>query len=130
MAITNGKPASSSPAFAWSILAALLLPAATASAHDAPSGWSYPLSCCSGMDCNEIPASRVRETANGYRISLGASDHVMLIAPENYSVPYTDGRVKVAPDGVYHACISRQSIVNGVPIGGRLICLFTPPKGF
>ena len=46
--------------------------ASTASAHDAPTGWTYPYSCCSGQDCREVtsgPQGRVRETPQGYQIA-------------------------------------------------------------
>lgn len=99
-------------------------------AHHAPTGWEYPLNCCSGMDCHEINAATVHETPEGYVLTLQPSDHMMLAQPTSFIVPYSDARIKDSPDGVYHACISRQTVVNGSPMGGRLICLFAPPKGF
>jgi len=109
--------------------AAALIPAES-HAHDAKSGWSYPLACCSSIDCAEIPASSVRETGGGYSISLSPEDHVMLTKPSVFSIAYDDTRIKVAPDGVYHACITRQTPIGRYVKGGNLICLFAPPKGF
>lgn len=106
-----------------------MLPA-SALAHDARAGWPYPLYCCTGMDCSEIPASSVRETSSGYSIALTPADHQMLVARSEYLLAYDDSRLKVAPDGLYHACITRQKMIGNYAVGGVLICLFTPPKGF
>ena len=94
-----------------------------AGAHDAmptaskPLGWSYPFSCCSGIDCREV--------------SLGGAGSVILERPEGYVVaetgevvPYTDTRVKESPDGRPHWC----SVAGRAD--GRTICLFVPPRGF
>ena len=37
-------------------------------AHQAASGWHYPVSCCSGGDCYEIPASDLQEVMGAYKI--------------------------------------------------------------
>lgn len=92
--------------------------ASDADAHEAVSGWSYPMQCCSGYDCRPIggsesdKAERVYETALGYRFLT--SDEV---------IPYGDPRVKVSPDGEYHWCT-----VQGKS-DGKTICLFVPPMG-
>lgn len=92
--------------------------------------WSYPTACCSGKDCEEIPTTNVRETPDGYIITL--TEHKMLLPgfTATYSIPYTDSRIKDSPDGVYHACISMQTMNSGQVFGARLICFFAPPKGF
>lgn len=87
--------------------------ASAAAAHDAPTGWSYPASCCSTTDCRAVPASRVKETAAGYVIQIS-----------NETVPYRDPRVKDSPDGDLHLCT-----VGGSDIG-RTLCLFVPPRSF
>lgn len=66
----------------------------------------YPIECCSGDDCAEIAASRVRVTARGYVID---GKHV---------VPY--GEVRQSPDGRFHACF---------PTADWLRCFFAPPPG-
>ncbi|WP_438270286.1 hypothetical protein, partial [Rhizobium mongolense] len=93
--------------------------AAPAVAHDAtptaaqPHGWTYPFSCCSGMDCREIHDQGVLEGPRGYVIKLTGE----LITP-------LDTRIKNSPDGQFHQCT-----VAGEPTG-RTICLFVPPRSF
>lgn len=101
-----------------------------ARAHTAPTGWSYPLSCCSGMDCGEISGAKVQELPTGYRVTIDPGDHQMVIQHTVYDVPYDDARIKDSPDGVYHICIGQQFAREGRVDGGRLICFFVPPKGF
>jgi len=110
----------------WSAISAMV-----ARAHDAPQGWSYAISCCSGMDCHEIPSEAVRETSEGYHITLTPEQHDQLVKPVEYVVPYGDPKIKDAPDGVFHACIGKQFLRdNGETHGGNLICLYVPPRGF
>ena len=94
-----------------------LLPLAV-HAHKAPSGWSYPVQCCSGIDCNEIPASTVKETPHGYQVTLKPRDHVMVNAPFSTVVPYAAARP--APDGAYHICLSPAL---------KVLCFFAGPRG-
>ena len=83
----------------------------TASAHEAPTGWTYPYACCSGQDCREVPSASVKEMPDGYHL------------PSGEIVPMTDGRIRPSPDGETHLCT-----VAGAD-DGRMICLFLPPKG-
>lgn len=100
----------------------LLIAADVAFAHEAtptaaaPLGWSYPWSCCAGMDCEEIASSRVHETPDGYVVD-GSTD----ASP----IPYADKRVKDSPDNLFHWCAHRAG--NDI---GKTICLFRGPKGF
>ena len=82
-------------------------------AHEAPSGWSYPTACCSGVDCREVADKLISERPEGY-----------VIKNTGEVVAYSDTRLKHSPDGVYHWC-SVQGADNT-----RTICLFVPPKGF
>ena len=76
-------------------------------AHDAPSGWSYPLACCGGNDCGPIAASRVKpEGAGGY------------VVDAKFHVERKD--VLESPDGLYHACF---------PTRERMSCFYAPPPG-
>lgn len=99
-------------------LGALLLLARPADAHDAlptaaqPEGWSYPYSCCSGMDCRAVADKAVSERPDGYHV------------PSGEVVPMTDVRVKESPDGAFHWCT-----VAGTD-EGRTICLFVPPRSY
>ena len=109
--------------FAFAALATMLsasIPVATpARAHEAlptaakPRGWSYPHSCCSGIDCRQVNEKAISERPQGYVINKTGE-----------VVAYRDSRVKDSPDGVYHWCS-----VAGAD-DSRTICLFVPPKGF
>ena len=109
--------------FSFATLAAMLsasMPVATpARAHEAlptaakPLGWSYPYSCCSGIDCRQVSEKAISERPQGYVINKTGE-----------VVTYRDSRVKDSPDGVYHWCS-----VAGAD-DSRTICLFVPPKGF
>lgn len=81
--------------------------------HDAPAGWSYPFSCCSGMDCREVAGNSIAERPEGY-----------VIKGTGEVLRYTDTRLKVSPDGEYHWCS-----VAGAD-NTRTICLFVPPKAY
>lgn len=89
-------------------------------AHDAPSGWTYPLACCSDYDCREVgdaytPDAKIRvfETAEGYRIS--STDE---------TIPYGSRKIRSSPDGMFHWCSVRGKDDSGT------ICLFVPPRAY
>ncbi len=88
-------------------------------AHDAkptsakPQGWSYPYSCCSGIDCREVSAKAISERPEGY-----------VIRGTGEVVAYSDTRIKDSPDGEYHWC----SVAGAND--SRTICLFVPPNSF
>src|ERR1700752_4542248 len=96
-----------------------VLTAAPAGAHDAPPtpaqpmGWTYPFSCCSGMDCHQVSDQSVIEGPRGYVIKLTGE----LIASG-------DTRIKNSPDGLFHQCTVAGKLT------GRTICLFVPPRSF
>jgi len=107
----------------WAIIIAaalyVFLPG-KARAHDAKSGWAYPVSCCSGIDCGEIPDSAVTEGPNGFEIRLLPGQHVMVKnGPAAFLVPY--GTERPAPDGKNHICLSPQL---------KVLCFFTGSRGF
>lgn len=87
--------------------------------HDAmptasmPPGWSYQLSCCSGMNCREVPDKAIIEGARGYEIRATSE-----LIPMSYT------RIKESPDAHFHWCS-----VAGAD-DGRTICLFVPPRSF
>lgn len=89
----------------------LALWAAPAAAHQAPTGWSYPLNCCANNDCREVAATAVAERPDGYHV------------PSGEVVGYRDARVKESPDGALHWCT-----VAGTD-AGKTLCLFVPPRG-
>jgi hypothetical protein len=90
-----------------------------ARAHEAPSGWSYPVQCCSNRDCAEIPASRVKESPQGYRVTLVPGDHDFVKAQTSWLIPYE--KTKPSPDGVYHICISPTM---------TMLCFFAGARSF
>lgn len=90
-----------------------------ARAHEAPSGWKYPLECCSNRDCTEVPASRVSEGPQGYRVTLLPGDHDFITAAASYLIPYAS--TKPSPDGVFHICILPNM---------SWICFFAGARGF
>lgn len=95
------------------IVAAASLLAGAVHAHDAPSGWTYPLSCCSDYDCREVPADWVEERPEGYRIVITGE-----------VIPMTSRKVRPSPDGVFHWCSVAGSDDSAT------ICLFAPPRSF
>jgi len=100
-------------AFALSVSTFASIAALPAAAHDASSGWSYPLACCSGFDCREVADSDVLERPEGYVIRVTGE-----------VIPMTSRKVRPSPDGVFHWC----SVAGKED--GKTICLFVPPRGF
>ena len=101
-------------------LLAAAIPCLTASvaglparAHEAPKGWNYPYSCCSGYDCREVSSKAIGEGPKGY-----------VIKGTGEVVSYSDARLKNSPDGEYHWC----SVAGADDT--RTICLFVPPHSF
>ena len=89
-----------------------LLSVYNADGHEAPTGWKYPISCCSGLDCREVKASAISERQDGY------------LTPSGEVIGYRDARVKESPDGAWHWCTQAGSDT------GRTICLFAPPRSY
>lgn len=83
-----------------------------AAAHQAPAGWQYDSSCCSGVDCYQAPASDVKETRNGYQLSTGEL------------IPYSDHRIKRSHDEYFHECKP-----GGDAKPQRSYCLYVPDRG-
>lgn len=83
-------------------------------AHEAPSGWKYPLVCCSNQDCRQISDINIKETHSGY-----------VLTTTGEVVPYLDRRIKHSPDDMYHVCQQHGDFDEG-----RILCLFVPPKSF
>lgn len=97
-------------AAAIAVTAGSVFPAA---AHEAKSGWMYPMECCSDLDCREVAADLISERPEGYLIRLTGE-----------RLAYTDPRIRRSPDGIYHWCSARGRDDT------RTICLFVPPNGF
>jgi hypothetical protein len=93
-------------------LASIGLFAAPAMAHQAPAGWQYDSSCCSGIDCYQAPTSDVKETMNGYQLSTGEV------------IPYSDRRIKRSRDEYFHECKP-----GGDAKSQHSFCLYVPDRG-
>jgi len=112
----NSEKSLSRLAFVGPLVSVLSVPALAlpAGAHEAPKGWSYPWSCCSNQDCQEVTDKGISERPEGY-----------VVAATGEVIPYQDKRVKNSPDGEYHWCAHQAGLD-----AGQTICLFVPPKGF
>lgn len=99
-------------------------------AHQAPSGWEYDGDCCSNKDCNELPDSAVRETADGYEVTAGPEQNNQLSRKQTILVPYHDRRIRLSKDGKFHACYSKEFNDGTGFKGGAMLCFYAPPKGF
>jgi len=84
-----------------------------ATAHNAPSGWTYPMACCRGVDCHEVEAGSIKEGPKGY-----------VIRSTGEVIPMTDSRVRNSPDGEFHRCSIAG--MDNTPT----VCLFVPPRDF
>lgn len=78
----------------------LMVLGTAANAHNAPSGWIYPLDCCSNTDCEPIPAPE--ETSEGWHIRFTSQR----FGPIDAFVPH--GRERPSGDGSFHACFVDQ----------------------
>lgn len=93
------------------VMAIIAAHATPVDAHAAPSGWLYPLECCSNRDCQPVHNPEVSEGPKGY-----------VIGKTGEIVGYQDPRVRSSPDGEFHLCeIPGQK-------NARAICLFVPPR--
>lgn len=98
---------------------ALALLAQPGVAHEAPTGWPYPLECCSGEDCRETGPNT-------------EPDPIMV--PTGWQL--VDGTViafaeaRPSPDGRFHTC-RRGGKTTGAVIRpeGRKVCLWVPSFG-
>ena len=105
------------------MLVALALSFCTpADAHDAPSGWSYPFSCCSCVDCREVDGPDAVRMS--HKVQIGRTGDRYVISTTGEAIAETDARVKDSPDGAWHWCS------QGGRDDGRTICLFRPPNMF
>ena len=94
------------------VMALILLAPFPSAAHDAPSGWTYPWACCSGVDCRPVSSAWVKAGPDGYELPTGEI------------VPYGSAKIHPSPDGEFHWCT--QGGADDTPT----ICLFAPPNAF
>jgi hypothetical protein len=91
----------------------LSLPSGPAAAHDAPSGWTYDMECCSNHDCR-LERSEVKATPLGW-----------FVTSTGEIIRYGDRRIHESKDGDFHRCLMQKG-VNGP---GMTRCLYVPPMG-
>lgn len=94
------------------ILAAML--PSIAFAHDAPTGWSYPLECCASYDCAEIADADVTPLPQGWGVKATGE-----------TIAYE--KTRRSPDGRFHRCSKFFANPNQPD---KTICLFAPDMGF
>lgn len=87
----------------------------SASAHDSPSGWSYPLECCSDRDCAEVDKAGYVTTSDG-RVLMSVTTKFGTMTVDENTKRYD------SKDSKLHACIYKYP--DGAP---RVICIFYPP---
>jgi hypothetical protein len=88
----------------------LVLMGVPATAHEAPSGWTYDMECCSDHDCRP-ERSEVKATPLGW-----------LVTSTGEIIRYGDRRIHDSKDGEFHRCLMRRG-VNGP---GMTRCLYVP----
>lgn len=93
------------------LAAALLILPTYSFSHDAPSGWRYDQSCCSGVDCRPIHGD-VKLTPGGYQV------------PSGEIIPYKSSKVRPSGDGDYHWCTKYGK--DDTPT----LCIYAPTQGF
>lgn len=96
-------------------------------AHEAASGWSYDISCCSDRDCQAVPSGMVRATPDGWLVQIPPGVH--LTAPDGFEaiVPWDSPQIRPAQDGMFHPCIAPAAGSHRpAPV---LLCLYVPEMG-
>lgn len=84
-----------------------------AEGHNAPSGWKYPIECCSNTDCYPIDWADIEYVAG----------EGWLIKDTGQIVPFD--KVQVSPDERFHICVhggeNWRSRESAIQYGGRVI---------
>ena len=93
-----------------------------ASAHPAPSGWEYPLRCCSNKDCAHVDQRNVHIVPGGFEFRVPAGTHPMVPAGGPSAVIFVPHeKAERSPDGEPHICLNPERV---------LLCAFIGPFGF
>lgn len=82
--------------------------------HEAPAGWAYDTSCCSGYDC-AVEEGEVIATARGW-----------LIERTGNTVVYGSKKIRQSKDGAFHSCWSGDRRNDPA----ALLCLYVPPQSY
>jgi len=91
-----------------------LVATSLSSAHQAISGWQYPLDCCNEFDCRQLSTSEVN-VGPGYYI--WKNKHISFFSP----------KIRPSPDTYFHACEN----AHWGDTSGKLeiTCFFVPTTG-
>lgn len=102
----------------------VVLFAAAADAHHAPSGFVYEPYCCNGNDesgdCQKIASETVQPSGDGYQVTLQPGDHRLATRKHVFLIPQS--KAMNSPDGAYHLCL--------FPNEDTVRCFYAPPIGF
>lgn len=96
-----------------------------AQAHQAPSGWEYPGSCCSSVDCEPIPMDGLVQEDDGWHVIYTSARFGSINVTINY------GQEKDSGDGSFHICPVRDGFkvaVRGCVNDQKAKCCFFVPK--
>lgn len=99
-------------AFTGPLAIAALIEARDARAHEAMSGWTYDLACCSDHDCYEIAPAELEPIEDGWRIRATGD-----------TIRVGDPRLRVSGDGHWHRC----SLAGDR--AATTLCLYVPAGG-
>lgn len=95
----------------FSLWAMSIAASRAARAHKAPSGWTYPIECCSGMDC--APVTHAIRSAEGI-LQVTTQHGTAIVSPQL--------QPRESKDGQMHACI-----VKNWQGETYVRCIFLPP---
>lgn len=84
-----------------------------ASAHDAPSGWTYPIECCDDRDCEPI------DTAD---VTVGDGFYIW----RHHRIAFNSPSVRNSPDSLFHGCEAGHWGDEG---GKKILTCFFVPLG-
>ncbi|RWF44272.1 MAG: hypothetical protein EOS65_02535 [Mesorhizobium sp.] len=92
---------------------ALLLSTVAASAHQAPTGWTFDKRCCGSGDCYPVETDAITERPDGYHITFTGE-----------VIPYQSYKVLPSPDGKQYRCSTAGSVQ------GITYCIYVPEKSW
>lgn len=101
------------------IVAAIFLAlTASASAHRAPSGWSYDYECCANHDCMPVSPLTVTRLRDGFLVRIMPGDHPLATKPMERM--FKHGEARESGDKEFHVCVSKSLQI--------ILCVYVPFK--
>jgi hypothetical protein len=92
-----------------------------ARAHQAESGWAYPIACCSGNDCYSIAEEEVKLVGGLYQIVKTGE---LFSNPDSGEPPAGARKWRWSGDSQFHRCSP-----SGQQSDQLSFCLFVPAPG-